>query len=88
MKNNKKSFLHESIQDAKSIEKILAAMSDSLAKGTLNFSDEDDTIEFHPRGMMQLKLSAMQDGNQQRFSIKVRWQIENGAQKDKKLKVK
>lgn len=77
MKQEKKSFRHESLQDAKSIEKILAAISENLGKGKLKFSDEEDEIIFQPEGLMRLKLSAAQDGNEQRFNIKVSWQLEN-----------
>jgi amphi-Trp domain-containing protein len=87
MKQEKKSFRHESLQDAKSIEKILAAISENLGKGKLKFSDEEDEIIFQPEGLMRLKLSAAQDGNEQRFNIKVSWQLENDELKNKTIKV-
>lgn len=87
MKQHKKSFQHESIQDAKSLQKILNAISDGIAKGKLEFSDEDDEIVFQPEGLMQLRLSAAQDGNQQRFNIKVSWQLDSDKLKSKSLKI-
>ncbi|WP_031435391.1 amphi-Trp domain-containing protein [Methylomarinum vadi] len=87
MKPSKKSFQHESIQDAKTIQKILNAISEGIGKGELQFSDEDDEIVFHPEGLMQLKVSAAQDGNQQRFNIKVSWQLDSEKLKNKSLKV-
>ncbi len=87
MKQEKKSFRHESLQDAKSIEKILAAISESLGKGKLKFSDEEDEITFQPEGLMKLKLSAAQDGNEQRFNIKVSWQLDSDELKNKTIKV-
>ena len=87
MKQEKKSFRHESLQDAKSIEKILAAISENLGKGKLKFSDEEDEIIFQPEGLMRLKLSAAQDGNEQRFNIKVSWQLDNDKLKNKTIKV-
>jgi len=87
MKQEKKSFRHESLQDAKSIEKILAAISESLGKGKLKFSDEEDEIVFQPEGLMKLKLSAAQDGNEQRFNIKVSWQLDSDELKNKTIKV-
>ncbi|MFK5949789.1 MAG: amphi-Trp domain-containing protein [Methylococcales bacterium] len=86
MKQNKQSFQHESLQDSKSIEKILSAITTGLAKGKLKFSDEEDEIIFHPEGLMKLKVSAAQDDNQQRFNIKVSWQRDNDK-KNKTLKV-
>ncbi len=86
MKQSKQSFQHESLQDSKSIEKILSAITTGLAKGKLKFSDEEDEIIFHPEGLMKLKVSAAQDDNQQRFNIKVSWQRDNDK-KNKTLKV-
>ena len=87
MKQNKQSFRHESLQDAKSIEKILNAICDGIAKGKLKFSDEEDEIVFQPEGLMKLKLSASQDGNQQLFNIKVSWQLDSEKLKNKTLEV-
>ncbi|MBW6454000.1 MAG: amphi-Trp domain-containing protein [Methyloprofundus sp.] len=87
MKQEKKSFRHESLQDAQSIEKILAAISESLGKGKLKFSDEEDEIIFQPEGLMKLKLTAAQDGNEQRFNIKVSWQLDSDKLKNKTIKV-
>ncbi|MDF1581716.1 MAG: amphi-Trp domain-containing protein [Methyloprofundus sp.] len=87
MKQEKKSFRHESLQDAQSIEKILAAISESLGKGKLKFSDEEDEIIFQPEGLMKLKLTAGQDGNEQRFNIKVSWQLDSDKLKNKTIKV-
>ena len=87
MKQDKQSFQHESLQDAKSIEKILGAITEGLAKGKLKFSDEEDDIEFQPEGLMKLKVRATQDGNQQGFTIKVSWQLDSENLKNKTLKV-
>jgi len=87
MKQNKQSFQHESLQDSKSIEKILSAITSGLAKGKLKFSDEEDEIVFQPEGLMKLKISAAQDDNQQRFNIKVSWQRDNNNKMNKTLKV-
>jgi len=87
MKQDKQSFKHESLQDAKSIEKILSSIGENLAKGKLKFSDEEDEIEFQPEGLMKLKISAAQDGNQQRFNIKVSWERDSKELKKKTLNV-
>ncbi|WP_428354090.1 amphi-Trp domain-containing protein [Methyloprofundus sp.] len=87
MKLNKQSFKHESLQDAKSIEKILKSISENIGKGKLKFSDEEDEIEFQPEGLMKLKIRASQEANQQGFNIKVSWQRENDDLKHKTLKI-
>ncbi len=87
MKPVKKSFRHESLQDSKTLQTILNAITEGLAKGKLKFSDEDDDIVFHPEGLMRLKLSAAQDGNRQSFNLKVSWELEKGKKKNKTLTV-
>lgn len=87
MKLNKQSFKHESLQDTKSLEKILSAISENIAKGKLKFSDEEDEIVFQPEGLMKLKIRASQEDNQQGFSIKVSWQKDNQKYKHKSLKI-
>ena len=87
MKQDKQSFKHESLQDAKSIEKILSSIGENLAKGKLKFSDDEDEIEFQPEGLMKLKISAAQDGNQQRFNIKVSWERDSKEPKKKTLNI-
>jgi len=87
MKQVKKSFRHESLQDTQTLQNILNAVTKGLAKGHLTFSDEEDEIVFHPEGLMRLKLSASQDGNRQSFNLKVSWELEEGKKKNKTLKV-
>jgi amphi-Trp domain-containing protein len=77
MKQNKKSFRHESLQDQQSILKILAAVTEGLEKGRLVLSDENDEIVLSPQGLLQLKLSAAQEDNRYSFSLKVSWQTED-----------
>jgi len=87
MKQVKQSFQHESLQDTKTIEKILKSISTGIAKGKLKFSDEEDEIIFKPEGLMNLKLSAAQDGHQQRFTIKVSWLLDNDPLNNNTLQV-
>lgn len=84
MKQGKKSFSHESLQDARSIRGILKALLDGIDKGRISFTDEDDEILMEPKGLLHLKLRATQDEYRHRISIRVSWQIEDGAEKAKK----
>lgn len=77
MKQNKKNFRHESLQDQQSILKILAALTEGLEKGRLVLSDENDEIVLSPQGLLQLKFSAAQEDNRHSFSLKVSWQTED-----------
>lgn len=85
MKQDKKSFRHESLQDQQSILKILAAVTAGLEKGKLVLSDAEDEIVLNPQGLLQLKLSAAQDGNRYSFSLKLSWQTENEKMTEKNI---
>lgn len=88
MKTGKLSFRHESLQDAKTIKEILKELTNGLARGKLNFSDADDSIELEPRGLMNLKITAAQEDNMNRVNIRIAWQSEEKTRSNKALKVK
>jgi amphi-Trp domain-containing protein len=83
MKSRKSDFRHESIQDNSSIKDILKAITEGIAKQEIKFSDEDDSIVMHPKGMLNLKVSATQDGNDNRIAIRIKWQTEPEKKKKK-----
>ena len=88
MRQGKKSFRHESLQDADSIQAILTAVSEGLAKGKVTFSDEDDKLVMRPEGLLHLKVTASQEENYHRINLRVSWQVEDDRVKKKKsLKV-
>lgn len=87
MRRNKESFKHESIQDAKSIQDILKAITKGIAKGKLTFSDEDGEIVLLPDGLLNLKVSASQDETLNRVSIRISWQSEEKPKSKKSLSV-
>ena len=83
MKSSKSEFRHESIQDNESIKAILKAITEGIQKKEITFSDDDDSILMHPKGMLNLKVTASQDGNDNRISIRIKWQTEPDKQNKK-----
>jgi amphi-Trp domain-containing protein len=84
MRNGKRSFRHQSLQDEKSIQDILKAISSGIAKGKITFSDEDEKIVMKPEGLLELKVTAAQEDNRNRFNIRISWQVEDDHEKKKK----
>lgn len=85
----KKSFRYQSLQDEKSIQDILKAVSSGIARGKISFSDGDEKIVMRPKGLLDLKLTAQQEGNRNRFNIRISWQTEDDTvSKKKRLSVK
>jgi len=87
MKQGKKSFRHESLQDVKSIRQILESVTNGIAKGKVVFSDEDDEIVMQPEGLLQLRLKASQEENRRQINIRINWQVEDKPLRKKSLSV-
>ena len=88
MRHDKNSFRHDSLQDAKSISKILDSVTQGMAKGKLVFSDEDDKIVIEPDGLLELKVKASREADRQSVNIRISWQVESKKKsKEKRLLV-
>ncbi|MDJ0741693.1 MAG: amphi-Trp domain-containing protein [Gammaproteobacteria bacterium] len=87
MRRSKESFKHESLQDAKSIQEILKAVTKGIAKGKLTFSDDDGEILMEPDGLLSLKVTATQDDTQNRVNIRISWQSVEKRKPKKALSV-
>ena len=89
MAKRKQRFHYQSLQDSRSIQNLLKAVTAGIAKGKLTFSDEDEKIVMKPEGLLELKISATQEGDRNRFNIRVSWQTDSGkSDKKKTLSVK
>jgi len=82
MKRKKNSFRHESLQNRDSIQAILQALTEGIAKGKLSFSDADDSISMAPDGLLNLKLVVSQEENRNRINLRITWE----DKKEEKLK--
>ena len=84
MRIGKKSFCYQSLQDEKSIQGILQAITSGIAKGKITFSDDDEKIVMRPEGLLDLKVSATQEDNRNRLSIRISWQVDDNKERKKK----
>jgi amphi-Trp domain-containing protein len=83
MKQGKKAFRHESLQDAGSIHGILKSILKGIEQGKVTFRDEDDEIVMEPEGLLRLRLKASQDENRRSINIRVSWQVADEVEKRK-----
>jgi len=74
MKRRKNSFRHESLQNRDSIQTILQALTEGIAKGKVSFSDDDDSISMAPDGLLNLKLIVSQEDNRNRINLRITWE--------------
>lgn len=77
MRQDKNSFRHDSLQDAKSISKILGSITNGISNGKLVFHDGDDKIIMKPDGLLEFKVTASQEDDRQRVNLRISWQVEN-----------
>lgn len=87
MKQVNKSFRHESLQDLKSVKEILKAVTNGMAKGKVTLSDDRGELVLEPEGLLHLKMTARQDDDDSRLTIRLRWRSDKEAPKKKTLKV-
>lgn len=87
MRQNKESFRHESLQDNKTIQEILKAITKGIGKGKVTLRDEAGEIVMEPEGLLHLKVTANQDETQNRLNVRITWQTEDKKQQKKTLSV-
>ena len=85
MRQNKKTFTHLSLQDAKSIQPILKSIEKGIASGEMSFSDEDDEIILKPEGLLRFKVTASESETKHQLNIKISWNIDDPKLDDKSI---
>jgi len=83
----KNSFRHESLQDAKTIAELLKSITKGISRGRMNFSDEDGEIVLEPEGLLNLKVTAEQEEMRHRVNIRITWQPREKRKGKKALSV-
>ncbi len=86
MKRNNR-FSHESLQNEKTIKVLMEALSNGLAKGKVVLEDENDSMILEPKGLLKLKISANQDEDRSRITVRISWKGEENIPKGKSIKI-
>ena len=66
-------FQHESLQDAKSIRTLLAALAKGIGKNELRLGDDEDELVLHPQGLMTLRIKAEHEDGRSQVNLRVTW---------------
>jgi len=89
MMERKGRFRHQSLQDKKSIQKLLDAVKRGITRGELEFGDDTGEIILEPKGLMTLRVTATVEDDQSRLDLRITWTNDSDNAKDSgKLKVK
>jgi amphi-Trp domain-containing protein len=81
-------FKHESLQDLQSIGQYLKAITDGLAAGRVELSDDNGQQVLFPAGLISLELSAKRRGNRAKLHLKLSWTEERGKGHADSLRVR
>jgi amphi-Trp domain-containing protein len=87
MKNDKANFRHESLQDGDTIADLLLSLQQGMSKGTLSFSDADNSITLKPSGLLNLTIKASDNDGLNVLDVRIAWQSEKADKVNKKLRV-
>ncbi|GAA0775926.1 amphi-Trp domain-containing protein [Roseibium denhamense] len=89
MMERKGRFRHHSLQDKKSIQKLLDAIKRGIQKGELEFGDDTGGITLEPNGLLNLRVTATAEEDQSRLDLRITWTNDTSDKRDSgKLKVK
>lgn len=81
-------FKHESLQDKHSIQDMLKSISKSISKGELTFSDQNGEIVLEPEGLLNLKVTAKKQDNDQHLELSISWKTNSQDDKNSSLTIK
>jgi amphi-Trp domain-containing protein len=87
MKNEKKEFCHQSLQDRETIIELLSSIQKGLTKGTLSFSDEDNDINLKPPGLLSLTINASSSNELNVLDLRITWQDRSKDKLKKEIKI-
>ena len=87
MKQNTR-FRHESLQDRKSVERLLKALVNGIVSGKIVLEDADGTMVMEPEGLANLKISAVQDEDKNRIDLRLTWRIDRELKVSDEIRIK
>jgi amphi-Trp domain-containing protein len=76
-------FLHESLQDRKSIKALLEALTKAIAKGEVTLSDEDDELKLPLDRLLHLRIKASRSEGKCVVGMRLSWTEEQKFSKEK-----
>lgn len=66
-------FIHESLQDAKTVKTLLNALSKGFAKGEMTLSDEENELVLQTANLVNLRIKAARENGHCSVNLRVTW---------------
>jgi len=73
---NEEDFRHDSIQDGKSIARVLSALIEGFEKGQLDVGSGEHTVHLEPSGLLEVEVQAKRKNGRSKLVLKVSWRDE------------
>ncbi|MGR3805735.1 amphi-Trp domain-containing protein [Marinibacterium profundimaris] len=73
MSNDTSRFIHDSLQDAKTIKSLLTALSKGLSKGEMTLSDGDKELVLQTAKLISVRIKAERENGQCEVSLNLSW---------------
>ncbi|WP_424985443.1 amphi-Trp domain-containing protein [Microbulbifer sp. S227A] len=83
MANSDGKFLHESLQDRKSVKSLLEALTKAIGKGEITLSDGDDDLGLPLDDLLTLRIKANRSDGNCVVNIRLSWSEDSQAPRDR-----
>ncbi|WP_373000704.1 amphi-Trp domain-containing protein [Marinobacter sp.] len=70
---SKTKFRHDSLLDRQATRELLVAVANAVKKGKLEFEDSDGDLILAPGKLLQVSVSASDEGDKQEVEVKLKW---------------
>jgi amphi-Trp domain-containing protein len=70
---SKTKFRHDSLLDRQATKELLAALASAVKKGQLEFEDSEGDLVLAPGNLLQVSVSASDEGDKQEVKVKLKW---------------
>ena len=77
--DDKRTFRHESMQDASALADHLIEIAEALRAGSLHLADERGDMSMKPQGLVRFALTGFQEAGQCGVSISLAWRPEQAS---------
>lgn len=85
---SKTKFRHDSLLDRQATKALLIAVANAVKKGQLEFEDSEGDLILAPGKLLQVSVSASDEGDKQEVEVKLKWRTKAKEISDAPPKIK
>jgi len=85
---SKTKFRHDSLLDRQATKELLVAVANAVKKGHVEFEDSEGDLILAPGKLLQVSVSASDEGEKQEVEVKLKWRTKAKEISDTPPKIK